>query len=50
MDNEKIMSSLEQFRDIMGLIVRFISNYAYFTAQGNVARPDIFSTTPKPFH
>jgi hypothetical protein len=50
MDSEKIMSSLELFRDIMGLIVRFMSSYAYFTAQGNVARPDILSTAPKPFH
>jgi hypothetical protein len=33
MDREKFMSSREQFRDIMGLIIRFMSDYAYFTAR-----------------
>jgi hypothetical protein len=46
MDSEKIMSFFEQFRDIMGLIIRFMSDYAYFTARW----PDILSTAPKPFH
>ncbi|GHO92470.1 hypothetical protein KSF_025180 [Reticulibacter mediterranei] len=46
MDSEKFMSSREQFRDIMSLIVRFMSSYAYFTARW----PDIIRTAPKPFH